>query len=82
MKSIQRTTQVVSVSLPPDTARKLESLRKLRGQSRSSLITSIINKEAEDERWARMFKKGREVGRKLGITSEDDVDRILHATED
>ncbi|MFV1917057.1 MAG: ribbon-helix-helix protein, CopG family [Patescibacteria group bacterium] len=78
MTQVYRNTQVVSVSLPKKVARKLEKTRKSRGQSRSAFIASLIEKEAEEARWKEIFKEGREIGKKLKITSEDDIDRILH----
>jgi len=78
MKNIVRNTAVISISIPKTTAEKLERERKDRGQSRSAFITSLIDQVAEDQRWQRLFKKGEETARKFGITSEDDVDRILH----
>ncbi|OGY25292.1 MAG: hypothetical protein A2Z11_02925 [Candidatus Woykebacteria bacterium RBG_16_43_9] len=79
MKNIARNTEVISVSLPKETAERLEKIRKTRGQSRSALITSLIDKGADEEAWSQIYKKGRQVARKLKITSEDDIDRILHA---
>ena len=78
MKNIVRNTDVISISLPKSTSDKLERERNLRGQSRSAFISSLIDQVAEDRRWERIFKKGEETARKFGITSEDDVDRILH----
>lgn len=53
-------------------------LRKERGQSKSAAIRSIIDKAAEEERWQRLYRKGEETARTFKITSEDDIDRILH----
>ena len=78
MKSIQRNTEVISVSLPKNTAKKLEAERKTKGLSRSAFIASLNNQLAEDERWQRIYKRGEETARKFKITSEDDIDRILH----
>ena len=78
MKNIVRNTDVISISLPKSTSDKLERERNLRGQSRSAFISSLIDQVAEDRRWERIFKKGEETARKFGITSEDDVNRILH----
>lgn len=78
MKSIQRNTEVISISIPKNVAKKLETVRLLRGQSRSALITSLINQVAGEERWRRIYKKGEETARRLRITSEDDIDRLLH----
>lgn len=78
MKSIQRKTEVVSVSLPKNVAQKLERVRELAGQSRSAFIASLIEKTAEDQRWQRLYRKGEQTAKKFKITSEDDIDRILH----
>jgi metal-responsive CopG/Arc/MetJ family transcriptional regulator len=78
MKTIERTTEVVSISLSPAFAQLLERTRKTRGQSRSAFIASLIQREAEKERWRDIYAKGLETARKFKITSEDDIDRILH----
>jgi metal-responsive CopG/Arc/MetJ family transcriptional regulator len=78
MKTIQRTTKVVSVSLPGGVTKQLESACKTRGQSRSAFIAMLIQKEAEDERWRGVYAKGLETARTFNITSEEDIDRILH----
>ena len=78
MKSIQRTTEVISISLPKAVAAKLDETRKYKGQSRSAFIASLISQLAEEERWQRIYRLGRETAKKFKITSEDDIDRILH----
>ncbi len=78
MTVILRNTEVVSISLPKRIAKKLRVVSKIKGQSRSAFIASLIDKEAENERWKRIFKKGRETARKFNIASEEDIDRILH----
>ncbi|EKD91340.1 MAG: hypothetical protein ACD_30C00021G0004 [uncultured bacterium] len=78
MKTIQRTTEVISISLPKKTAIKLEQARKVSGQSRSAFIGSLINKIAEEEKWQRIYEKGTKTAKRFKITSEEDIDRILH----
>lgn len=78
MKIIQRNTEVISISLPKEIAFRLEEVRKRLGQSRSAFIASLINRISEDERWERLYKKGAETAKKFKITSEEDIDRILH----
>lgn len=80
MKAILRNTEVISVSMPKPVAAKLEKVRKIRGQSRSAFIVSLIDREVEEERWQRIYKKGQETTRRFKITSEEDIDRILHAS--
>ena len=78
MKTITRKTTVISVSLPKEVAQKLERARQIRGQSRSAFIASLVNQLTEEERWQRIYERGEKTARDLKITSEDDIDRILH----
>lgn len=75
---IPRTTHVISISLPRKTAQKLEKDRRISGQSRSAFISSLIDKKASDERWQRIYQLGEISARQFKITSEEDIDRILH----
>lgn len=79
MKTINRTTEVISVSLSPKIVQKLETERKRQGQSRSAYVSSLIDKTSEDERWQRIYRAGEKTARMFSITSEEDIDRILHA---
>lgn len=78
MKTIQRNTEVISISLSKTIAKKLEQARKETGQSRSAYISSLIDKLTEDQRWQRIYKRGEETAKKFKITSEEDIDRLLH----
>jgi len=79
MKNIVRNTSVVSISLPKNVAQKLEKVTRDRGQSKSAFISSLIEKTTEEDRWQTIYKKGQNTAQKLKITSEDDIDAILHA---
>ena len=80
MTNIQRrATEVISVSLPKPVVKKLEKARSIRGQSRSAFIASLIDQIAEEERWQRIYKKGATTASAFKITSEEDIDKILHA---
>lgn len=78
MKIIQRNTEVVSVSLSKEATQKLEDLRKIRGQTRSSFVASLIDQVAEEERWQRIYKRGEKTAHQFKITSEEEIDRLLH----
>ncbi len=75
---IQRTTQVISISMPRKIALKLEKSRQISGQSRSAFISSLIDNVSEEQRWQRIYQRGAKTARDFKITSEDDIDRILH----
>ena len=75
---IQRTTHVISISMPKKVALKLEKSRTASGQSRSAFISSLIDIASEEQRWQRIYQRGAQTARDFKITSEDDIDRILH----
>ena len=77
MKQIQRNTKVVSVSLDPKTVEKLDKLSTDKNQNRSSVISSLINKEIVSEDWKKIRKFGQETALKMKITSETDIYRLL-----
>lgn len=79
MTIILRNTLVVSISLQKNIAKKLDAVHKVRGQTRSALISSLIEKEVENQRWERIYKMGEETAKKFRITSKEDIDKILHA---
>lgn len=75
---IIRTTEVVSVSLPVPTLRKMERARKREGETRSNFIRNLVERYVEDVRWERIYRRGEKTALKFGIKSEEDIDRILH----
>lgn len=77
IKKITRNTEVVSVSMEPEVVLMLNQITKRNGQSRSSVITEAIRKEKWRMDWERIREYGRRSARKLGITSEEDVYRIM-----
>lgn len=79
MKTIQRNkTEVISVSLPKNVIGKLNELQESEGRTRSGLITWLIKKYEQDKVWREIYAEGGKTAKRLNITSEEDVDRILH----
>lgn len=70
MNIIQRNTAVVSISLPKNIERKLDQIRKERGQSRSALIASLISQQADEKRWQKIYKIGEKTATQFKITSD------------
>lgn len=75
---IPRTTHVISISMPKKVVEKLEKSRQISGQSRSAFISSLIDSVSEEQRWQKIYQRGAQTARDFKITSEDDIDRILH----
>lgn len=78
MKTIQRTTEVISISLPKNVAEKLDKVREQKGQSRSGIIRTLIEQLAENDRWENIYNKGKQTAKRFKITSEEDIDYLLH----
>lgn len=68
--------------MPKKVVLKLEKSRSLSGQSRSAFISSLIENISEEQRWQRIYQRGAKTARDFKITSEDDIDRILHEAND
>lgn len=75
-----RTSKVLSFSLPPETASKIESLAKSENRSRSELLREMVSVyerfQAETE-WQELFAFGEETARRFKIKSEDELFKIL-----
>lgn len=74
---IKRNTKVVSISLDPDVLALVDKLRHEAGLDRSSFINSILKKQALWQEFKNLQEYGREKAKKLKITSEEDVYKIM-----
>ena len=75
-----RTSKVLSFSLPPETASKIESLAKSENRSRSELLREMVSVyerfQAETE-WQELFAFGEETAGRFKIKTEDELFKIL-----
>ncbi len=78
-----RTTKVLSFSLPPETANKIEDIAKKEQRSKSELLREMVQvyeeRQAEDE-WQDLFAFGEKTAKRFGIKSEDELFKILNGT--
>jgi len=78
-----RIAKTVSITLPPDLLLKAQAIAEREHRTMSELFREALrmyaaSKPAADRaKWEEIFAYGHAKGRELGITSEDDVDRIL-----
>lgn len=74
-----RKTKIVNISLPEKTYKEMDRLAKKKDVSRSELLRDALSQYvASETRWEQIRKWGEESARKLGIKTEDDVDRLVH----
>lgn len=79
-RKIVRKTEVVSISLPKEVATMLQTYSKVKNQTKSAYLSFLIKKDANDAEWEELYRMGARTAKKFRINSEDDIDRIIHAS--
>jgi CopG family transcriptional regulator / antitoxin EndoAI len=73
-----RTTKTITLSLPPEMARKIDKLMKEEGRTRSELLREALRRYAEEREWRKIYRYGELRAREKGIT-EDQIEDIIDA---
>ncbi len=76
-----RTTKTITISLPPKMVKEVERLAKTEKKTKSQLFRDMIAVYEEyiaEKEWRELRRFGNETAKKLGITSEEDVYRIIN----
>lgn len=74
-----RTTRTWTVSLPPGLLREAERTAKEENRTKSELVREALRMYLEERRWRKLQQKTALRARALGIRTEEDVDRLVHA---
>lgn len=70
--------QTLNISLPKELIIKTDLIAQKEYRSRSELIKEALMKYLRDKgAWENLFAYGRKMGRKVGVKSEDDVNRMV-----
>ncbi|MBI3031328.1 MAG: ribbon-helix-helix protein, CopG family [Candidatus Rokubacteria bacterium] len=72
-----RTTRPITISLPADLLREAERMAKEDARSRSELVRDALRQYLASRRWQRLRRWGAETARRLGLKTEDDLQRLL-----
>lgn len=76
-----RTTKTMSVSLPPEMVKEVERLAAIEKKSKSQLFRDMFELYEEmqrERRWQNVRQAGSRAAKRLGITSEEDIERLIH----
>lgn len=73
-----RTTKTISLSVPPEMAKKIQELMRKEGRTRSELIREALRQYVENQEWKEISRYGRMKAKEKGIT-EDQVEDIVDA---
>jgi predicted transcriptional regulator len=81
--SYMRIAKTISITLPPELLLKAQEIAQREHRTMSELMREALRtymttaKAVDRDRWDALLEAGRAHGRSIGITSEEDVDRIL-----
>lgn len=71
-------TQTLNIALPQDLVKKVDEAAKKEYRNRSELIREALRIYlAKIEKWENILRSGKEYGQKLGIKSQEDVNKIV-----
>ncbi len=76
----KRTSKVLAVSVPPETARDFEALAEQEGRNKSELFREMLRiyqSFRETGRFETLQRYGAARARALGVTTEQDVQRLI-----
>jgi len=76
-----RISKTLTVSLPPPIYEEIERLAKLERKTKSELfrdMVKIYEDHLDEERWRRLKHRGRMTGKKFRVSSEQDIEKIVH----
>ena len=74
-----RTTQTWTVSLPPNLLREAERIAKEEDRTKSELVREALRTYIEERRWRKLQRETAARAEVLGLRSEEDVTRLVHA---
>jgi len=78
---LSRTTKIMSVSLPPEMVKEVERLAAIEKKSKSQLFRdmfALYEEVQREKRWQNVRRTGNRAVKRLGITSEEDIDSLIH----
>lgn len=72
-------TQTFNIALPKDLVKKVDALAEKEYRNRSELIREALRAYiGKIDRWEHIFASGKKAAKKLGITSEQEINDIVY----
>ncbi|MDQ7840970.1 MAG: ribbon-helix-helix protein, CopG family [bacterium] len=72
-----RTTRPITVSLPTDLLREAQRVAREESRTRSALVREALQQYLASARWQRLRRWGAETAERMGIRTEEDLQRLL-----
>jgi len=67
---------IINISVPPALAKRIKKVAKEENRTQSELLREAFRRYEFDRDWVKIRAWGRETARRMGIQTEDDVERI------
>lgn len=83
MYDMKRASAVLSVSVPPESAREFERLAEQEGRNKSALfreMLAVYRTYRETQTFESLQRYGASTARRAGIGDEGEVDRLIQET--
>jgi CopG family transcriptional regulator/antitoxin EndoAI len=75
---VAKSAKIVTLSLPPEIATKVEQLMKEEGRTEDELLREALRRYVEEQEWKKIYRYGETKAKEKGIT-EDQVEDIVDA---
>ena len=73
---MQMQRSIINVSMPPDMAKRVKKVAKEENRTQSELMREAFRIYEWRRDWTKIRAWGKETARKMGIKSDEDVERI------
>jgi CopG family transcriptional regulator/antitoxin EndoAI len=75
-RNMVKTTKTITLSLPPETAEKIEEIAKEEGRTRSELLREALTRYVEEKEWREILRYGEMKAKEAGIKRKD-IEKII-----
>lgn len=78
---MSRITKTLTISLPPQLYEEVDRLAKQERKTKSEFFRDVIRvymDYLDEKRWRRLRRLGKETAKRFNITSEEDIERLVH----
>lgn len=76
-----RSTKTLTVSLPPRIYEEVERLAEQENKTKSELFRDMVRVYEDfldERRWRRLRRTGTDSAKRLGLESEEDIEKLIH----
>lgn len=73
---ITQQRKIINISVPPEMGRRIAKVAREENRTKSELLREAFRAYEWNKDWAKIRAVGRETARRMGIKTDEDVERI------